>query len=616
MIEPVLSEMAKRKPSIVIEEVLPDDDRLGERGKLWKCLMEKYAKTKDRNEMELENVCNMLDYEVSDKSDASDVETDALCEEEDFPLENREELDKQLEQVVAVRKRNWAQNGLLKLMESIEAPDHNMLSHEKVEKWLFGQRGPLNMTQANETVMTERNADGDRMKYHRKQQVTVSRSIDDADSLYSVDTAKYILQNKRDRNTTSKIKVTTMIKQYTISTNSSNALAIRPNLHSISNFPIINEEPSTSLLHKTSKSDSAFETGEDQTQNRSNERSTVSQPSKSTKPPVVEKPEKGKRKKVFKKTVKKSVIKSPSSKGSAVTSQKYEEALKSCVNVKKVPNPKSRRIHWQETSHILDSSSDESDGVFTRNTRSKTKPSSKRDLRSSTKSSSRSSATPERSPRKKATSPRKRVNSPRKNVDRDLLLPFEAICLSPSKRNAKPPSQVTTQQMNKTVDQTTNLTALFSGANEKITNSTEINNTTAFSNRSVKSNSSWNRNATEYPDEARSIVVYEPKTIQPNLGPKDVVRINYADLKLEQVTKPRHLDKFKTFTCLIHPNSTVRFFPSDSEEDLPASSKANTLPLDDDDDESYDEDDPILTFNLRDSGRLKVLEYPYNVTHF
>lgn len=624
MIETFTTEMAKRKTSIVIEDVLPDDDRLGQRGKLWKSFMEKYAKKKEDKEMVFDSVCNMLDYEPSDHSDASDVETDAQCEEDDFPLENREELDKQLERVVAVRKRNWAQNGLLKLMESIEDPGHNMLSHEKVEKWLFGQRGPFDVTQANETVMTERNADGDRMKYHRKQQVTVSRSVDDADSLYSVDTAKYILQNKRDRSTTSKIKVTTMIKKYTISTNNSNALAIRPNLHSISGFPIISEEPSSSLLHKTSKSDSAFETGEDQTQNRSNERSTISQPSKIVKPPVIAatQPEKpNKRKKVFKKTVKKSSLKSPSSrKSTAAGSQKYEEALKSCVHVKKLPNQKARRIHWQETSHVAQSSSsDESDEVFTRTTRSKTN-SSKRGLQTRSRTSKTPETTPPRSPRKKALLPSpKTIGSPRKTVDRDLVLPFEAICLSPTKKFTKHQTAAS-QQMNKTVDQTSNLTALFSGANEKITNSTEIINTTANSSRSVRSGYSGNRTLSGMPDASRSIVVYEPKKIQPNIGANEAVRITYSDLTLDQVTKARHLEKFKKFNYLIHPNSTVRFFPSDSEEDGPAPTIATTtttFPSDDDDgDESFDEDDPILTFNPREASRLNVLEYPYNRTHF
>lgn len=628
--------MAKRKPSIQIEEVLPDDNRLSERGNVWKSFMDKYANKKERSICDIEEALNILDYEPSDHSDVSDVKSDNEADDDlGFALGNREDFDKKLEQVVAVRKSNWAKNGLLELMESIEDPGQNMLSHEKVEKWLFNQNGPFDMTQANETVMTEQDADGGRREYHRKQQVTVSRGgADDADSLYSVDTAKYILQNTKERHSTRhiKIKTTTMIKQYTISTN--NSMALRPNLHSISSFPI-EEEPSTSRLLKTSKSDSAFETGEDQSQNRSNERNAASKPSKLVKSPLVAQPEKpSKRKKVFKKTVKKSSLKSPSSKGSTTGSQQYEKALKACITVKKVPHPKSRRIHWLETSNVNKSSSsstdDESDEVFNRVTRSKAKGPSKRDYRERT--NSRSSVTPELSPRKKPMSSQRIVeSSPGKTVDRELLDPFESICLSPTKRISKTPAprienyksptkQISkpqvSQQVNKTIDQTANLTALFSAANEKITNSTEIANSTVSSQRSTKSGTYWNRNACGYPDESRSIVVYQPKQIQPDKGANDSVRITYADLTLEGVNKPRHLEKFKTFNYLIHPNSTVRFFPSDSEEDGPARSMTTitNAPSEDDSDESFDDDDPILTFNPRENGRLNVIEYPYKGT--
>lgn len=667
--------MDKKKDSFSIEEVLPDDDRLGERGKIWKNFMEKYAKTEEKEEYVIDGVCGaLLDYEPSDQSDASDVETDAGCEDtENFELENREEIDKQLKQVVATRKRNWAENGLLKLMESIEDPCQNMLSHQKVENWLFGQKGPFDMTQANETVLTETNADGDRMKYHRKQQVTVSRSVDDADSLYSVDTAKYILQNKRDRNTTSKIKVTTMIKKYTISTNNSNTLAYRPSLHSIGSFPIIDELPAPARMLKPSKSESTFETSENQALDRSIERSIVPNLSRFIKSPDAAQPEK--RKKVFKKTVKKSALKSPSNRGNAVGLKQYENALKSCISVKKLPLLKNRRIHWQETTNIEESSSDEKDDeVFTKTsepaenaksksncaTESKTCSSKKSELSPRKKSASpvklrprkyreqrletslnaesssdhkeeEEVARPSRSKAKAQTkqvsrakvktsksnrselSPRKKADkitkSPEKPVVQDLVTPFAAISLSPTKPALKVQG---TQPSNTTIDQTTNLTALFSGVNEKITNSTEINNTTTSSTRSKKSSS---QNVSGYPDESNSIVVYAPKAIQSDIGPDESVRITYADLTLDGVTKRRHLEKFKKFNHIIHPNSTIRFFPSDSEDDAPSSNVTKTTQFDDDD-ESFDEDDPILTFNPRQTDRLNVLEFPYSKTYF
>lgn len=228
--------------------------------------MQKYAKANDTDSFDLAAVADNLDYEVTDESQASDVETGG---NEDSDQENREEINKQLQHVVNERKRTWERTGLHELMASIEDPSQrfNMLSHEKVENWLFNRSAgtALQMTQGKETRMTEKNEDGERMKYHRKQHLTVS-SKDDEDSLFSVDTAKYILSNKNRKNSSySKIKVTTMIKQYTVSANNSNG-TFHPKLHSISSFPAIDEErsPAAGVLRQISKSDSAFEAAEEE----------------------------------------------------------------------------------------------------------------------------------------------------------------------------------------------------------------------------------------------------------------------------------------------------------------------------------------------------------------
>lgn len=330
-----------------------------------------------------------------------------------------------------------------------------------------------------------------------------------------------------------------------------------------------------------------------QSQNRSRE------PPPSRKPlPAPELPStrNTRRKKVFKKTVKKKSALKKGSPGS--TAQKYESALQCCGTVKKVA---PRRIHWKEMSYIAESSSDESDQVFTgRTTRSKTKASPKRELRSKSSSRSRNS-TPEVSPRK--LSPRKKVIfSPRKAVDRELVGTFNSICLSPRKklgnlqrerRQATPPSQTSVDL------QTTNLTALFSRANDTISNSTTIgHNTTKCINRSM------------IPDLAQAIVVYKPKTIQPELAADVRIRITTKDLELAQVTKARHLNSFQKFNHKIHPNSSVLFYPSDSEDDEPLATQTTTTNTTDGD-LSFDDDDPILNFKPRDTGRLNVMEYRY-----
>lgn len=218
------------------------------------------------DDMLLDKVCEMLDCEVSDHSNASDVQSVVEVEDDNFEKDfSREDMEKQLVRAVAKRKRVWATSGLIDLMKAVE-DGPNMPSHLKVENWLFNQNtGPFDMTQNRETVVTERTAAGDRMRFSRKQEVTISRDADDADSLSTVEEQKYILQNTKDRNVTSKVKV---IQTFIYKTNSSNnAFAMRPKMQSIGSFPIHKEEPptaSTSWLHKTSKSDSAFETGDDQ----------------------------------------------------------------------------------------------------------------------------------------------------------------------------------------------------------------------------------------------------------------------------------------------------------------------------------------------------------------
>ncbi|XP_055633070.1 uncharacterized protein LOC129773478 isoform X2 [Toxorhynchites rutilus septentrionalis] len=603
--------MSKRKPSFLVGDVLPDDQNLNTRSGAWRTMMEKYSKTNETESFDLATLADKLDYE-SDESPVSDVESGG---NEDSDQENREEINRQLQHVVSERKRTWERTGLHELMASIEDPSQrfNMLSHEKVENWLFNRSAgtALEMTQGKEMRMSEKNEDGDRVRFHRKQQVTVS-SKDDEDSLYSVDTAKYILSNKnRKNNSYSKIKVTTMIKQYTVSANNTTG-TFHPKLHSISSFPAIEEErsPSASVIRQISKSDSAFEAAEEEIRSRCTTKRP--QPLPSIAAVSTAEPDKGsRRKKVFKKTIKKRanprrspIVKDP------VSSLKFDQALQSAMVVKKVPlvKAKQKRIHWKETSYLEkseQSSSDEADDDVFVQAKPKPKPKTppKREIRRKPVQRLNESSEKEQSPSKKVSSAQKKI------VEKELVEPFESICLSPTKaRITRARAQLDFTNQN---DQTTNMTALFSGANDKITNSTEINNTTASTTMTNMTSSSRGRRRNIFPDQSRCLVIFEPKKIQQDTSGNERIRITMADLKLDRVTKPRHLEKFKKFSCVIHPNSSVRFFPSDSEEDdvAPALSIPTSIS---DEDESFDEDDPILTYNPRNTDRLNVMECPYD----
>lgn len=593
--------------------------------------MDKFSKTTETADLEVDAVIDSLDYDVSDDSLISDVEESGG---EDSDQENREELNKQLVQVVSRRKPVWQRNGLQKLMASIEDPHVNMLSHEKVENWLLNRStaaGSLTreISQGQETTILEKTDNGDRMKFHRKQHLTVSTK-DDEDSLYSVDTAKYILSNK-NKNSRSQIKVyKQVIKHYTmISTAPGANGSAHPKLHSISEIPVIPDESlSLSAAHTDlrHRSDSAIETGG----------TSMEQPSKITTDKIPSKSSNNRaptsRKKVFKKTMKKK----PTAKERSVTPTKsraaaksppakiMERALRNGSKVKKVElrqpkTSKNRRIHWKESSisersmnrsksQDSDSSSSEDDDneVFTRSkSRQKSPPKSRRRPTRRINESSASEASPPKpqTPPRRQTSPAKPSKQTRsKNLDKELVAPFEAITLSPRKRLDLTASNP--------IDQTTNMTALFSGANEKITNSTEINATTSNPGATSFANSTATGRANRipgFPDRSRCLIIYEPPQIQPQLPGDARVRIQMADLNLNGVTKPRHLEKFSKFSYLIHPNSSVHFFPSDSEEDEPTPVPAISVNSSDED-ISYDDDDPILTFNPRYTDRLNVVE--------
>lgn len=266
--------------------------------------------------------------------------------------------------------------------------------------------------------------------------------------------------------------------------------------------------------------------------------------------------------------------------------REYEQALQKASRVSKIPPSKTRKhqIRWLEDSN---SSSSENDEVFTQN-------GAKRAL-SATHSDS-DSAESNVIPSKKASPSQMKA----------LVEPFEAIALSPRKRMSPKSLDFTSQN-----DHTTNLTAQFVAENPKLVNSTEINNYTAQFNK-LKNGSQPNSLGISVM-KPRSLWVYRPQKIDPKLSREEKIRITIKDLDLSGVTKPRHLEKFKKFSCMIHPNSSVQFLPSDSEDDLPKpmlSARARQLMEQDDDSESFDEDDPIVNYNPRYTDRLNLKECP------
>ncbi|XP_055542282.1 uncharacterized protein LOC129727979 [Wyeomyia smithii] len=573
--------MSSRKP-VQVEEVLPTDYRLKQRNTIWRNIMDKYSNLEDEQDFDLEDVIEACDEDVSDKSLVSDVESDSGA---DSTQENREEISKQLSVILPKRKKKWKTSGLAKLMEKIEDQTQqvNLLSRQKVEDWLAGRFPGMeqHITQGHETVMSERTEDGNRMRFHRKQQVTVASKLD-TDSLFSLDTARYVLSNQ-SKNSYSKVRVTTTIQQYTL--NPSNVPPAK--LHSIGAFPAIEADPLSALKlnRNVSKSDSSAVDAN----HRKEDKEPIEEADLFVKPserpgflPVG--------KKIFKKVVKRKPSSKRSPSKATIASREYEQALRRATRVTKVPigKTKKQKIRWMENSNSSSSSSSDNDEVFTKSRTKRTFPGPFSDS-----DSAESNVIPN-----KKSSP---------SQVKALVEPFQSIALSPKKKMSPKSLDFTSQN-----DQTTNLTARFATGNPKIANSTELNNCTArLNNFRTGLQSRYGSDARSA--NPRSIWVYKPKDIKSNLSREEKVRITMKDLDLSGVTKPRHLEKFKKFSCLIHPNSSVQFFPSDSEDDLPKpmlSAKALQLMEQDEDSESFDEDDPLLTYNPRYTDRLNLRECP------
>ncbi|XP_058056037.1 uncharacterized protein LOC131207442 [Anopheles bellator] len=186
-----------------LEKVLPSDEELGRRNCCWRELAKKYEKghaEELENAMDIDAVIDVLDQEMDPESSVSDVE-EASSQNESVD-ENQEDIKQQLKSTVSSRKRAWEVNGLKEILED---RDFAMVSNEKVENWLRNQMHSISSQLS--------------VQYKKKVTTVTETCMDadaDADSQYSVDTAQYIRSNKKISN---RVKVTTMIKQYAVTSN-------------------------------------------------------------------------------------------------------------------------------------------------------------------------------------------------------------------------------------------------------------------------------------------------------------------------------------------------------------------------------------------------------------
>uniref|UniRef100_A0A182T6W1 Uncharacterized protein n=1 Tax=Anopheles maculatus TaxID=74869 RepID=A0A182T6W1_9DIPT len=572
-----------------VEEVLPNDEDLGRRNCRWRELVQvqkpsKYEETvqnQSDHSMDIDTAMVMLDQDMSDESSVSDV-LEASSEEQS-PAENVEDIQRQLKVAVPLRKREWEANGLKEILDDNE---FRMLSHEKVENWLRNHMhsitGHYNVHYQTEQVTT----------------VTETRMDADADSLYSVDTAQYIRTNKQISN---KLKVTTMIKQYSVTSSVRRLSSLGVILDEQKNDPD-KARLSLPLPRSLTKSDSACEVKKALPQYSCAPRhaaaidkhhpSALCKPSNSSSParnrpaPTRAMADRNSRRKVFKKTIPR---KRPDGSGDRVTvgqsatkqqqrydqEQMYTKALEQCARLKKVKPISQRKVskrfanRMRNTSTSSSSESD-SDEVFTpiaavrdrlpSSSRAKSPPQT---IDTTTHASS---TTHTQQQQQRTPPPPTTTTSP---TEREIVGPFQSITLTASKRQRAQPAGPAP----------------------------------AAPSRSEPAKKRVGKHLNGFYFE-EGLVIYRPKTIRPDASSSDKIRLRVGDLTLEGVTKQRHLDKFQAFDYRVHVNSTVCFYPSDTSESEDQSSTTST-------ENSYDSDDPILTFRPRNSNRLNVVEIPF-----
>uniref|UniRef100_A0AAG5CTC9 Uncharacterized protein n=1 Tax=Anopheles atroparvus TaxID=41427 RepID=A0AAG5CTC9_ANOAO len=578
-----------------VEKVLPNDEELGRRNCRWRELIKKYEEgaTKEiEHNMDIDTAIEALDQDMSTESSVSDVEEASSRNES--AEENPEEIKRQLRVAVPSRKRAWEVNGLKEILDDHE---FRMLSHEKVENWL---RNHMHSITGHYNV-----------HYQSQQVTTVTETCmdADADSLYSVDTAQYIRSNKQISN---KVKVTTMIKQYAVTSSIRHGrLNSLGSIYDDRSHANAQRLSLPALGRLQSKSESSCDVKKLLPASAHPFPLDHHQPHPQRHPPALPAdPARRTRKKVFKKTLprKRPAATSDGARGQpSVTSPQlrydqrevYEKALEQCARLKKAKTRRTpcRRVTRRHASRgYTSTSSSEGDNrledsdnndVF-RGGPSREKPSAIPRKELFVQIVDIATAPPPSDGHQRVAPPKPFLPSPAKTspTEREIVEPFQSITLSASKRKRPQPAGP----------------VQVAGAGSQKAQGQER----AKKRVGIQADGC-------YHDEG--LVIYRPKTIRPHLPASERIVLRMEDLTLDGVEKERHLVKFRDFNYRVHPNSTVCFYPSDSDsdEEWPEPSVSRTAPGagNSETENSYDDDDPILTFHPRKTNLLNVVEVPY-----
>lgn len=217
------------------EDLLPDEECVLKRAKIWSEMFDKYETLPDNEEesvlvTDIPDKFKPLKEESAESISPSEFEDKEHDDDPDFDVEN---VFSQTMPLIEKRKRKWKQNGTDDMLKDFFYRTERQ--KEKVSNWLLDD---TNMFNENSSKLPNICLD----QFMQEKKVVVEE-FSDEQSLDSVDTGKYILSNRKNR----KMRVVTKtIQQYRYGTRKTYDVNYIPRLlqiRTLNNSKSIEEPP-------------------------------------------------------------------------------------------------------------------------------------------------------------------------------------------------------------------------------------------------------------------------------------------------------------------------------------------------------------------------------------
>ncbi|XP_055371638.1 putative uncharacterized protein DDB_G0282133 [Condylostylus longicornis] len=169
------------------DDILPDDGRIFDRVKLWSEFCEKYKTDPLECEINFKDLVDAISEEdsVESSSNSEEFEDNSIPDEKQDPEFDIQKVLNSTLQIMHTREDNWRRNGISQAMNSFD-----ISTSEKVQNWLKENNKYKN---CNDFPKSKEPVD---KKILMEEELNRNQCSDD-ESLQSVNTAKYILSNRK-----------------------------------------------------------------------------------------------------------------------------------------------------------------------------------------------------------------------------------------------------------------------------------------------------------------------------------------------------------------------------------------------------------------------------------